>query len=480
MGSKLCAWALLACLSWLPGAAAADDGALSRALTRQMELNRQRYGVAGQAVLVAHNGRVLFRGSDGLADRQRGERATPEHVFASFSLSKLFVSTLLMQLVEQGAVRLEAPIQTYLPELPQRWRPIPVRDFLDHSSGVPEYFARDPRTGMPALPFPKDLPSAFAALADTPLQFAPGNDTRYTQTNYLVLTALLERHYGQPYPQIADARILRPLKLRHTWLGPDRLPEQGVAANYAGKDGGLQPETDAPWPSYAYGHAALYTDIDDLGRFLQAMSAGELVGKATLQRLWQPRTLGDGRRGGFAGGWEYGESGRYRELGHDGGTRVRARIAYTGSLDGDVYLFVYLSNGSARKVWSRVLLDSAMAAVAPDAFPREALGEALIGYALRAPVRGDAQAFAQLLRADSPLSAADLERSVNASGYSIRENLGPDPALRVFELNTQLFPDSANAWDSLAETYAAKGDAAQAKAAYAKARQRSERAKPGH
>lgn len=479
MGSKLYAWALLACLSWLPSAAAADDGALSRALTRQMELNRQRYGVAGQAVLVARNGQVLFRGSDGLADRQSGERATPEHVFASYSLSKLFVSSLVMQLVEQDAVRLDAPIQTYLPELPQRWRAIPVQDFLDHSSGVPEYFARDPRTGMPALPFPKDLAAAFAALADTPLQFAPGSDTRYTQTNYLVLTALLERHYGQPYPLIADARILRPLKLRHTWLGPAGLPERGVAASYAGKDGRLHAEPDAPWPDYAYGHAALYSNIDDLGRLLQALSAGELIGKAALQRLWQPRTLSGGRRGGFASGWEYGQSGPYRELGHDGGTRVRARIAYRDSLDGDVYLFVYLSNGSARNVWSRVLLDSAMAAAAPDAFPREALGETLIGYALRTPAQGDAQAQAQAIRAETRLSATDLERSVNSSGYSIRENLGLDPALRVFELNTLLFPDSANAWDSLAETYAAQGDAAKAKAGYAKARQLSERAKAG-
>ncbi|UNK41595.1 hypothetical protein MNO14_11550 [Luteimonas sp. S4-F44] len=99
----------------------------------------------------------------------------------------------------------------------------------------------------------------------------------------------------------------------------------------------------------------------------------------------RPRTLPDGQRGWFAAGWEYGENGLDRQVGHDGGTQVRVRVLFEGSLDGDIYTVVYLTNGSARNVWSRTLVDSVLAAMAPERFPTEALAETLRGLALDAP-----------------------------------------------------------------------------------------------
>lgn len=463
---------LIVLVAVLPGDAfARDDDALSRSLERQMTLNRERYGIAGQALLVAHDGKVVFRGVDGEADVETRRRVASGDVFPAYSLAKLFTSTLIMQLVEKGQVDPDTPASTYLPGLPVAWRTIAVRDFLDHASGVPEYF--DNRNGAGAAAdtvFAPDLADVFTSLADRPMQFAPGTDTRYTQTNYLVLAALLEVRYRKPYPRIVETRILDRLGMRHTWLGPAGLPPRGVVTSYIGKEGRLQREQDLAWPTYAYGHAGLYLTLDDLGRFLRAMSSGELVGKTTLRRLWQPRTLSGGKRGWFAVGWEYGESDGYRQVGHDGGARVRVRIVFKDSLDDDVHVFAYLTNGSTRNVWSRVLVDSAMAA-APDQFPAEALSETLVAYALQTPAEGDVQAQARTIRANSVLDAADLERVVNSTGYAVRENLGVDAALRVFELNTVLFPASANVWDSLAEAHAAKGNMDKASTLREKARQ---------
>jgi D-alanyl-D-alanine carboxypeptidase len=455
----------------LPCFAFADD-ALSRSLARQLELNRQRYGIAGQALLVAHDGRVLFRGVDGEADVDTHERMTTDHVFSAYSVSKLFLSTLVMQLVEQGRVDLDTPASTYLRDLPAPWRTIAVRDLLDHTSGLPEYFETQQLEGR-APTFPADLPALYASLAGKPMQFAPGTNTRYTQTNYVVLAALLAAHYGKPYPQVVDERIVRKLGLKRTWLGQAAQPQPGVVTSYMGKNGRLQKDQDVAWTAYALGHAGLYLTLDDLGRFLQAITSGELVSKATLRRLWQQRTLAGGRRGGFAAGWEYEESGAYRFVGHDGGTRVRVRILFKDSLDGDVHVVAYLTNGSAKSVWSRVLVDSVMAAVAPDRFPAEALAQTLVSYALQAPAEGDASGKARAIRSSATLGDAELERVINITGYAIRESLGVDPALRVFQLNTELFPDSANVWDSLAEAHQAKGDAEKAKALYDKAQRLS-------
>jgi D-alanyl-D-alanine carboxypeptidase len=86
-----------------------------------------------------------------------------------------------------------------------------------------------------------------------------------------------------------------------------------------------------------------------------------------------------------------------------------------------------------------------------------------------------APAQAKSIREGTTLDDATLERTINSAGHTIRETLGIDPALRVFALNTVLFPDSANAWDSLAEAHAAMGDAEMAKALYEKARALSTR-----
>lgn len=442
-------------------------------ITRQLHTNADRYGIAGQAVLIRHNGTLLAQAVAGEADLTTHQPVTPETVFNAYSLAKLLVSTLVMQRVEAGRVELDVPASRYLADLPKAWEAITVRQFLDHASGVPEYFQyRDGEviTSQGNRRFPATPAEVFKALAGAPLQFTPGTANRYTQTNYLVLTALLEAQYQQPYTQIVEERVLRPLGLAHTSLGPAGAAQENTAIAYTGKQGALQREDDIAWPAYAYGHAALHTTLGDLDRFLLALARGELVGRTTLQQLWQPQVLSNGRRSGFSTGWELEESGEYRFVGHDGGTRVRARIAFLDGLGGDTYSFIYLTNGSATNVWSRTLVDSTMAVVAPMQFPREALSERLITYALEPQTVARTTALKQWLittgRGDQPM----LEQDINRVGYAVAENLGHATALPLFAFNATLFPRSANAWDSLAETYAALGDAKQAERLYAKSK----------
>ncbi|WP_158218755.1 serine hydrolase [Roseateles aquatilis] len=411
--------------------------------TEQMAINQKRYGIAAQGVLVMHDGQVVFKGIMG---------ASEDSIFPVYSVSKLFVSTLVMQLAEQGKIDLDKPASAYLTGLPTRWQPITVRQLLNHTSGLPEYF--DSKHDF--LP---TVQATFASLAERPLVFTPGSASRYTQTNYLVLTLLLETQYGKPYPQIASERILRPLGMKHTFLGAPTLPKSGVLKAYAGKGGKLTDAETVPWPVYSYGHSDLFLTLDDLARFLKAISRGELVGKQALQQLWQPPRLTNDRPGMFATGWEYGESGAYHHVGHDGGTQVRVRFLFKDKVDGDNFIVIYLTNGSVRNVWSRVLLDSAMAAAAPDQFPQEVLAEQLIAFAL-----GETGAPSI---DKTPLS----ERTVNTAGYAVLENLGPDAALRVFDLGTTLFPESARAWEGRAEVYRVKGDPIKARESREKARE---------
>ncbi|MBA0327858.1 class A beta-lactamase-related serine hydrolase [Stenotrophomonas maltophilia] len=464
--------ALLCVLFAAPPASASDLSAgLSTQLDAQLQANLERYGIAGQAVLVAHNGQVLYQGASGERDRATHTPAAVDSIFAAQSMGKLLTSTLVMQLVDQGKVDLEAPASRYVPDLPTAWQAIHVRDFLNHSSGIGEYYDRVENrwvskgyTGVAP-----DLAAALKVAGAAPMQFATGSRVQYTQANYLVLTALLEAHYRKPYPAIARERILQPLKMASTSWGVTSVPATRAAVPYIGKDGQLQSANEDPWPDYGWGHADLQTTVGDMNRFLQALATGKLVRTATLERLWQQQRLSGGGSNFFSTGWDTTRSDGYTQVGHDGGTRVRARLAYKGTLASGYWVFVYLTNGSARNVWSSTLVESTMAVAAPKEFPHAVLSERLIGYALDDSTDAKPQ-MRSWLRDSNGVPTGELERAINADGYAIRESLGAGKALKVFTLNTELYPQSANVWDSLAECHAALGEAETAKALYAKAK----------
>jgi CubicO group peptidase (beta-lactamase class C family) len=345
-----------------------DAGTLQSAIDRQLSVNAQKYGIAGQAVLILHDGKPIYRGSQGLARREANVPVHPDDIFPAFSLSKLFASVLVMQLVERGQLDLEAPVGHYLPDLPASWRNLKLTEVLNHVSGLPEYFDASATPIVRPIVPPATREAAFQALADKPFLFATGTQTRYTQTNFVLLGAILEARYNMPYRRIVAERIVEPLGLTSTYFGNSHVPPGKLVNSYIGKDHQLMADHAIDWPEYAIVHGELYTTVDDLGAYLNALCAGRLLRRETLQRLWKPYRYKQGGAGWFASGWEYGTSGRYQYVGHDGGTKVRARLMFDESLTKNTYAIVYLTNGSAENVWSRTLVDSVMAIVAPREF----------------------------------------------------------------------------------------------------------------
>jgi CubicO group peptidase (beta-lactamase class C family) len=218
--------ALLCTLFAIPPASARElPGDLSTQLDTQLQTNRERYGIAGQAVLVAHNGQVLYQGASGERDPAAHAPATVDTIFAAQSMAKLLTSTLVMQLVDQGKVDLDAPASRYVPDLPSMAG--------DPRARFPQPQLRYRRVlrpggqplGQQGLPgVAPVLGAALKVAGAAPMQFATGSRVQYTQANYLVLTALLEAHYRKPYPAIARERILQPLKMTSTSWGVASVP----------------------------------------------------------------------------------------------------------------------------------------------------------------------------------------------------------------------------------------------------------------
>jgi len=342
--------------------AAKPDSASSLAATLDgiVDSNATAHGIPAQAVLVMRSGHVVYQHYTGMLTV--GGRATvgPDTAFPIFSVSKLFAAVLLYQEVERGHVDLDAPASRYVKMLPAAWRAITVREFLDHVSGVPEYFDGSDFS----KPFAPTLEGAFARIADAPFFFKTNTDERYTQTNFLVIEALLEAVTGKPYHSLVQSRIVGPLGLKNLWYAEKDVPKGRLAADYRGDKGRIVPDPLIGWPPYAQVHTGICATAADLARFLDAVASGRFVSKVTLQRLWRPHIVADGETGDFASGWDYGVHGPWHEVGHDGAAKLRVRVLFQRD-PGDHVVIVYLTNGTADNVWSRKLVDSVQAQMLP-------------------------------------------------------------------------------------------------------------------
>lgn len=322
-------------------------------LSKQVELNAKKHGIPGQAVLVMHNDAEVFRKYTGVKNIETKEPIGNDSIFPIFSVGKLFASTLVMQLSTLGQLTLSDPIVKYVPWLPESWHDIKVEQFLNHSSGIPEYYVY--KNG--AYNFPSSLEIAIKNLNDVPLSFEPGSEVRYNQTNYLVIKLLIESITGTSYRELVESRILKPFKLNETYLGKDALPLEKLVSAYLSTEEENYQAITVDFPDYAISLGDVYTSLDDLKTFLSAVVQGNLVPKDKLLELWLPHLLNNGDETYFASGWDYGSSGFWHEIGHDGSALLRVRILFKESLT-DTYIFIYLTNGNKDGVWSRTLVDS--------------------------------------------------------------------------------------------------------------------------
>jgi len=341
---------------------------LKSVLKQKMVENSKEHGIPAQALMIMHNQEVLFRDSLGIININSKKPVNNDTVFPIYSTSKLFASTLVLQLHEAGKLDLSEVITNFIPDLPIAWREIRVKHLLNHTSGLPEYFNCENKE----CTFPASFKEAITNLRSSPLQFKPGTQMRYNQTNYLLLKTVIEKVANTSYRKLVNSQIIEPLQLHNTWFGLANVPQNKLATSYHSESGDSLQENKIRFPDYAISQADAYSTINDLSNFLSALAQGKLISKQLLTNYWKPYLLNDGQEGYFSSGWDYEKTGTWNELGHDGGGLVRVRILFRENLD-DHYIIVYLTNGNKDGVWSRTLVDSVQYFLMPDMFSRVAM-----------------------------------------------------------------------------------------------------------
>jgi CubicO group peptidase (beta-lactamase class C family) len=251
-------------------------------------------------IVVEEDGRALYRGSFGVADRSFQVPCTADTKFKIASITKAFTSVLVLQLAEERKIDLDAPIKTYLPNYAgEGGGTVTIHHLLNHTSGLPnadagigglpDALARGiPHYQLPAKP--EELISRFYS---GKLLHEPGKNFSYNNADYILLGSIIERVAGKLYEQVLRERILSPLGMRDSGLLYQRDIISKLAPSYFTVDKVLI--NDMPvYPENWYAAGGMYATADDLMTFARALYGGKLMRPASLDRLLKPGLDGYG------------------------------------------------------------------------------------------------------------------------------------------------------------------------------------------
>lgn len=420
------------------------------ALMRQYVENRQFNG----SVLVAENGKVVFKKGYGMANMEWSIPNAPDTKFRLGSITKQFTAMLVMQLVEKGKLKVNDKITTYLPDYPKATGDkITVHHLLTHTSGIPNYtnfpkffenLSRDPYT-------PEVFLKQFSEL---PLEFEPGSTFNYSNSGYFLLGVLIEKVTGKSYAQVLQEQILTPLQMKDT--GYD-LFEPILAKRAAGYEKKGPNYVNAAYldMSIPYAAGSLYSTVEDLYLWDQALYTDKLISASSKALLFTPFLSN------YAYGWGVNKMkmGELKDslltIGHGGG--INGFNTIITRLPKDKQLVVLLNNtggaplGAIQKNLLNILYNQPV--TPPQKSVADAFRQTLISSSLEKAV----QQF-QTLKADKAYVLNEGE--MNALGYEFLGEGKKKEALMVFDLIVKEYPNSFNAYDSRGEAYMAIGDKA--------------------
>jgi CubicO group peptidase (beta-lactamase class C family) len=252
---------------------------------------------------------ALVRGKDtivvkawGMADLELNVPTSPASVYRIGSVTKQFTSSLVLQLVEQGKVKLDDSIAVYLPALPVKWRAVTVRQLLNHTSGIPSYTdvgdRWQRRWGEEMTP-----DTIVAMTANDSMWFAPGTKWRYDNTGYIVLGMLIEKVTGISWKENVSKRLLDPLGLKETSVCLTEPIIMNRVSGYQKEKDGWE---NAPYiaMSQPYAAGSMCATARDLSRWNEALHGGKVLSAASYQMMTTPE--GAAAKGDLAYGFGIG------------------------------------------------------------------------------------------------------------------------------------------------------------------------------
>ena len=231
-------------------------------------------GFFSGSVLIARNDTILISKGYGSADRDKKIPNTSQTKFRIGSITKQFIAMAILQLQQQGKLNVQDLSCKYISNCPAAWKQITIHHLLTHTSGISDLIENFAPTTT--------LTQSVEQIARKPLDFKPGEKWNYSSTGYIVLAAIIEQASGMRYEQFLQEHILAPLELQDTGFDSGQAM---LAIGY--KDNHDKADTFNASTAFAGGNG-LYSTVEDLYRWDQALYTEKLVSKDLLDKMFTP------------------------------------------------------------------------------------------------------------------------------------------------------------------------------------------------
>lgn len=288
-------------------------------------------GLPGVQVAVK-NASGVYIASSGFAKLETRTSFKPGTPSWLFSITKMYTAALVMKLKERGLIDLDKRITDYpvidIEKNISRANEVTVRMLLNHSSGIPD-FTELPEYMVGQFNDPlhqPSIPTRLEMLKGKPLQFEPGSDFSYSNSNYLLLQLILEKVSNRPYKDLLNDEILIPLQLGHTWydLSEQQTVQLGFPNYYFDRFANEQLENVSRWntalANASNGYGGIAADPSDVLRFFRALLDGLVVSPASLGEMMTWITGRQSTQPDYGLGLEYYQydPGSIPQFGHEG------------------------------------------------------------------------------------------------------------------------------------------------------------------
>jgi CubicO group peptidase (beta-lactamase class C family) len=290
-------------------AAQATDADIARNADKYLT-TRSEMGNFSGAVLIAKGDRVIFRKGYGFADLERRIPYTVNTKHAIASIAKMFTAMAALKLRDQGKLRLDDKVCTYVDDCPDAWRPVTIDQLIHHTSGIPDYEEALQLGSENYIEFmrkPDSHTRIISEMRAKPLDFTPGEKFKYSNTGYVLLAKALSRASGQPFADFVRKQILIPAGLKQTGALSTANRPANLAYGYtygdigwpkllggvAYSDGHMTRRPDL-WFGTESGDGWLYSTLDDLHRWSRLMDGSSFVSPKLAAEVFAPKLDGYG------------------------------------------------------------------------------------------------------------------------------------------------------------------------------------------
>ncbi|WP_083370422.1 serine hydrolase domain-containing protein [Flavobacterium frigidimaris] len=418
------------------------------------------------SVLISKSGEKTFSNFYGFSNIEKKEKINEKSQFPIASVSKTFTATAILQLKQQGKLKLDDPVQKYLPDFP--YPNVTIRHLLSNTSGLAEYYHLFDNVI-------KEQPEKIISNGDiiptllqnnTPLSFSPGDKWEYNNLNFCLAALIVEKISGIAFRAYLEKNIFKPADMRDSFLPENRkLKKPNQVELYAYPNfysTSLVNITNLKDPflisekSNFYGNGGIVSTALDLQKYQNALFKYQLLGKKELEEALTPAKLNNGKIASYRFeekeiayglGWEmYTDESNGKIIFHDGSITGLTSILMH-NIDKNQTVILLSNNAAPMFVLSNAI--SQLINNKPYVIPVQNLSR-MYGSLLES---GSEEKANQLIEEylKNPKSYNASERDFNSLGYQFLRLQKNENALQTFAAATLIFPKSANIYDSYGE-----------------------------